>query len=210
MAGIKLELQPGSDWTGSRNCGAGPGYPSPSLFLLTLLLADWSVSQSTDQRELLLPTVSRFPGPFWQGSSQTEAWPLLVPFQVPWSPLAHLGSGAWPLIQSAVMWGEPLLQQDVEQPDAVTIRCWGRRSNQRKRKQALSNQHLRYLWQKMGEINHMFMPSPLVFELTIQRVTKSFIYSSMHAFRIKLTFFECVLYVREYVGLKRKGKINTV
>lgn len=59
--------------------------------------ADWlSLLPSPWIKELLLPTVSRFPGPFWQGSSQTEAWPLLVPFQVPWSPLAHLGSGAWP------------------------------------------------------------------------------------------------------------------
>ena len=96
--GIKLELQPGSDWTGGRNCGfLQTRLPFPSLFLLTPIGADWlSLLPSPWIKELPLPTVSRFPGPFWQGSSQTEAWPLLVPFQVPWSPLAHLGSGAWP------------------------------------------------------------------------------------------------------------------
>ena len=37
--GIKLELQPGSDWTGSRNCGLlQTRLLFPSLLLLALLL----------------------------------------------------------------------------------------------------------------------------------------------------------------------------
>lgn len=43
----------------------------------------------------------------------------------------------------------------TEFPDAVTTGWWGRRSSQRKRKQGLSNQLLRYLnQQKIREINH--------------------------------------------------------